>query len=865
LIVNIKYVLNSYLGSVKYRRKRKMNFDKTKTACIILILMLTFSATILALPVVSAHDPPLELPTWTYLTAFPTPVGIGQTIIVTWALHIPPPTSNGAYGDRWTFTVEVTKPDGTKQDLGTFTSDPIGGGYTLYTPDTVGTYYFQAFFHEQVLAGDNPHPDPDNPYNNSPYIGDTFLASKSELLPVVVQQEQLTSFEPTPLPTGYWTRPIYATNREWSTIAGNWLQNSINSPYSSQGLNMYTTGPETAHIMWTKPLDDGGIIGGSVGDISYYTGSSYEAKWSPPIIMQGRLYYNQPLSDKSYSSRDLSLIDGQALVCVDLRTGEELWRINGLGVDMGVIYDYESPNQHGAIPYLLHVGSTWTYYHPFTGAFLYNITNVPSGTAAVGRYGEGLIYRWNYNAGWLACWNSTASPDMLLGEESGTNMWQWRPVGKTIDGNTCYVWNVTIPTDLPHYSRDFTYVIYDDNNAPEMIIASSGCIDRYTTNDPFTMYAISLKPGQEGQLLWRKDYALPIAGASMDPGYGIGIDSVNRVFAIPLKTTMQWYGYNMDTGIQLWGPTEAQPALDFYRMYPNAAYGKLYSGGYGGVLYAIDMTTGTVEWKSATDACGLEGPYPNWPMYSDGKLIADGKIYVTTSEHSHTQPLYREWTFYCFDAETGAGIWNITGLMAHPAIADGYIVTLDHMDLQIYCFGKGPSATSVTVKNDIIAEGDSVMITGTVTDQSPGAKGTPAIADEDMTAWMEYMYHQRPIPMDAKGVPVKLETLDPNGNFYEIGVVTSDASGMYKLMWEPPVPGEYTIIATFEVSDSYGGSFAETAIGVTEAPSPGGPIEPEPTEPTEAPFITTEVAIIAAVAIACIIGIVAFWALKRRK
>jgi hypothetical protein len=63
---------------------------------------------------------------------------------------------------------------------------------------------------------------------------------------------------------------------------------------------------------------------------------------------------------------------------------------------------------------------------------------------------------------------------------------------------------------------------------------------------------------------------------------------------------------------------------------------------------------------------------------------------------------------------------------------------------------------------------------------------------------------------------VKLETLDPNNNFYEIGTVTSDASGMFKLMWQPPVPGEYTIIATFEGSASYYRSYAETAMGVTE-------------------------------------------------
>jgi hypothetical protein len=99
-------------------------------------------------------------------------------------------------------------------------------------------------------------------------------------------------------------------------------------------------------------------------------------------------------------------------------------------------------------------------------------------------------------------------------------------------------------------------------------------------------------------------------------------------------------------------------------------------------------------------------------------------------------------------------------------------------------------------------------------------------------------------------------------------------------MWEPPVPGEYTIIATFAGTASYYGSYAETAMGVSERRAPEA-IEPEPVlsasaqyepvapEPAEAlaevPVVTVEVAIIAVVTIACIIGVVAFLALRKRK
>jgi hypothetical protein len=48
-------------------------------------------------------------------------------------------------------------------------------------------------------------------------------------------------------------------------------------------------------------------------------------------------------------------------------------------------------------------------------------------------------------------------------------------------------------------------------------------------------------------------------------------------------------------------------------------------------------------------------------------------------------------------------------------------------------------------------------------------------------------------------------------------------------------------------------------------PTEPEPTTPEPTEPAEAPFITTETAIIVAVVVACIIGVAAYWALKKRK
>ena len=94
--------------------------------------------------------------------------------------------------------------------------------------------------------------------------------------------------------------------------------------------------------------------------------------------------------------------------------------------------------------------------------------------------------------------------------------------------------------------------------------------------------------------------------------------------------------------------------------------------------------------------------------------------------------------------------------------------------------------------------------------------GVPAVADDCMSDWMLYVYKQFPQPM-AVGVPVKLEVVvDPNGNWYDIGTVMTDSTGYYSIMWEPPVPGHYTILATFAGTDSYYMSYQMTSIGVDE-------------------------------------------------
>jgi hypothetical protein len=146
---------------------------------------------------------------------------------------------------------------------------------------------------------------------------------------------------------------------------------------------------------------------------------------------------------------------------------------------------------------------------------------------------------------------------------------------------------------------------------------------------------------------------------------------------------------------------------------------------------------------------------------------------------------------------------------------------------------------------------------------SPGQPGTPCVSKESMTGWMEYIHMQKPLPDDVTGVPVRLDVIDSNGNYRNIGTATTDKSGTFGLWWEPDIPGTYTIIATFAVDESYGSSFAQTYMGVVEAPPVEEQAQPEPDQPSMADlyFLPAVGGIIAAIAI---VGVVLALMLKKR-
>jgi hypothetical protein len=873
---------------------RKMSKNKSAFASA-LFLMLTITVTLISIsPTANATE--YYYQSYVYCAVTPDRVGVNQEVVlVMWTADMPPDIGEivgDAPGGRaawYNVGFYVTDPQGNKETLTIDKTDPVGGGFVIYTPDQVGTYTVQAWFPQTTKI----HTTLDQQRYYS--------AAESPEVTFTVQEEPVQPWPESPVPTEPWTRPINQASREWYVLAGNWL--GLSGYRGSAGVRpagtyggttdrfVYGQGTESAHILWTKPYYVGGIMderyGGTGYQTGHYQGMSFEA-----IVINGKMYY-------SYRA-DAHVTEGYLVV--DLYTGETLEYRNATMPSRAQIYNYESPNQHGGYAYMwvtsgvtLPEGDisvsgtqTWEMLDAYTGRSICKVANASaSGTEVYGKDGSILYYNMA-NLGtrtnpdyYLQIWNNTAI-ETMLGYKEGTTAWQWRPSGGAFgtgwprrdywvhDGSTGFSLNVSMP-NLESSSiravREGEYVIVGDQGSNDG-----------TTVEKGKMVTYSLEVGKEGQKIGSVEFTPPSTAGNLSVSL-TGVFPEDRVICFEEKKTLTRWGYSLDTGAMLW-ESDPEPQMNYYSMYDNYYKGMLLSPSWGGVILAYNITTGDIVWNYTASNVGWESPYGNYPI--NIFAICDDKIYTLTGEHSISQPMYRGPNLRCINATTGEEIWKILGFSAnggaslggqYAQMADGKVLALNFFDNEIYCFGKGPSATTVFIQDDVITHGDSALIKGTVTDQTEtgrrntnemfdfSLKGTPAISDDDMGAWMEYMFMQQARPENAKGVEVVLETLDPNGNFYEIGRTTSDSNGNFGLKFTPEVPGDYQILATFAGSKSYGPSYASTYLSVDEAPQ-ATPTAPPP-EPSMADiyFMPATIGIIIAIVA---VGLVLVLMLRKR-
>ncbi len=440
--------------------------NKTTTITIAILLMFSMSASIILMPNANAHTPIWQIPTYAYITAGPSPVGVGQQAHVYMWLDAVYGAAGGTTAIVGTnastasaaltannyrflnYKLTITAPDGTiSTQTFAIASDPTSSQYTKFVPSQVGTYTFKFDYPGQTYGANG------NGYEKSSLINDTYLASSASTT-LTVQQSPIAGPEgSTPLPTQYWTHPIYGEGTDWWAISSNWLGSSspLLAGYTSSSLfRGDAIGPLTSHVMWTKPLQFGGVVGGNpfvaggtnpnraVQGVMYFEGSSYEPRYVNPIVIDGYIYYTEVVSFTGPSAGPTD--------CVDLRTGQVLWsRTDVPPLSFGYIYNLWNGDQHGTFPPILFaqlyggttgLPTTWETFDAYTGDPMFNITNVPgfgpqtgqtvngqpavalTYSAVAGPTGEQLRYVFE-NTG------TSANPAWYLAQWNSSKLWQY--------------------------------------------------------------------------------------------------------------------------------------------------------------------------------------------------------------------------------------------------------------------------------------------------------------------------------------------------------------------------------------------------------------------------------------------------------
>jgi len=942
-----------------------MQYSNKKTTATILALFLMIIFAIPYIPLANASTTYYYTHVFVADGAGPRGVGVGEPILlVSWTADMPadigetrgliasPSGRAGWYGMQ----IQVWDPDNVTEVIDMPYSDPVGANYISYTPEKVGTYRIQAIF---------PLTDKVQTVTAVSMFGGTtagdhyiYTADTSPIGTFNVYSDATPQWIESPLPTGYWTRPISGAARQWYTIAGNWLGGAANQwplgasggtvggnagSFGGQGVYAWGAAPESAHILWSKPFFLGGITDERFGDSAGHTAHYQGVEFTPAIILDGKIHWSPRYTSQGNKGYEI----------IDLYTGQTLfldW--NATCPAFGQIYRYESPNQHGTFEYLWDTGvsssffgssgkpivlpqvvtvaqvmqannlsvirtgipyklnrtttplvtnTIWRMIDAKTGNTICYLANVStSGTQVRGIDGSILYYNLlnlgstttpNY---YCQVWNTSAGT--MVASQAGTGYWQWRPAGGDFGGENPYFGNgnffapMTMDWDIVHdgrvfYSQNFSIPSLDGPRNSRLnetatvrairqdnycIVGTQGINDERGVA-PGWMMCFSLAPNSSrGTKLWESTFTPVFCPASQNittAGMFTGGFSLNGVFpednviVFSEVKQLKFWVFDLKSGTPLWStPDNSISQYNYYGQSCEVINHKLIIyGGYSGEMRAYDIRTGNQSWVFDAKGIGSESPYGNYPITVSA--ISDDKIYTTSWEHSYTIPLIRGPNLRCINATDGTEIWSILDFGGGVAVADGRLICSNSMDNMIYCYGPGKSALTVSAPQTLGTVKTQVMLTGTITDDTPTGrrtandaidftlKGTPAICDADMSRWMEYLFMEQVYPADAKGVEVTLVTIDPNGNYIPIGTTTSDINGNYGIPFSPDVPGNYQILATFAGTKSYGASTASTYMVVGDVP-------PVTDAPTATPATVTETYFVPAIA-----GLFAFTAI----
>jgi outer membrane protein assembly factor BamB len=416
-----------------------------------------------------------------------------------------------------------------------------------------------------------------------------------------------------------------------------------------------------------------------------------------------------------------------------------------------------------------------------------------------------------------------------------------------------------------------------------MVYASPSLVDGvcYVGSLDSNIYALDAETGTE---LWNFETEFPVVSS-------VAVVN-NRVYTGSDDGNI--YCLNADTGTKIWetfaGGIQKNIlwpgiAVVQVRSSPVVVGGRVYVGALDGNLYCLDANTGNVIYTFQTDG----------PIYA-APTVVDNAIYFPSTRGGYpvgSGPAVTHGDFYKLDANSGSVIWhkeipyvlNRTSsagnfLLATAVVADGMVFvrngfyenfaldaeTGETLWTQLARFNEGTRGQwggVIQINAPLYAYGLLYM------NDYYGAVCLNASTGNEV--WFTWLSRENISPALAYAYG-RVYTVNEIGVLYVLDAATGAKLSYYDKFGYSQMhsaPSLYNGNLYVGCHDWNVYCFGEARL-MTGEPAPSASVSsqqimPEPIELTETTVITTEIAIITAVAIAVVIGIVAFWALRKRK
>ncbi len=611
---------NLRILSDKLSGNTKAVFSVSLILMLAMTMMMTFAQPSSAQEVI-----PQPVKTAGFASIAPTLIGVGQQATVNlWVFPGPKNYAQDTYYQGYNgVTVTFVKPDGSKDTFmpvdGTGTLAPgqtesIGSIFFFYKPDMAGNWSVSFTMPAQNITDDT---------GTIQYTACTSNTASFTVQTDPVNAGLLNGYPWAQLPNDntYWSYPINSNNREWSQISGDWLQYGLvkSTVISGVGCNLwqpYGSGPNTGHVVWSQPLNTGGIVGGDYGSRSYGS-PNYAGQGA--VVMDGKVFVNIPNAGK--------------FECIDLTTGQVLYTADG-SIQAGLrlpgdayALSFLDPsvvlaNSYGAYstPYLFGTsspvwwffsGPTWNFYDPLTGTLMRSIDNA---SASIYRLVDGTNFAYGIE---------------------GDNLFAW-DMSQVVDEN----W----PTGIT-----WTSPLFEPSASLLGISADLSTIVLANKDDAANQYwGFSAK---DGTSLW--NLTIPY---SVGEAFALYRSNINGFVTFnPVDAT--FHCYSMLTGAELWTSESFadSPWTSQYTVYNSWTNDEnnLYLMFPDGSIRALSLQTGDLVWESTAFA---STEYTNNVVpYWIGMVMEGGNIYTYGgySVAYQINPIPRQGMLVCTNATTG--------------------------------------------------------------------------------------------------------------------------------------------------------------------------------------------------------------------